>query len=80
MQYILAFNLFRLSQLMHMPQVVQLPECSEPTMKRHERELNVKLFDGKNCRYTLSNVVRLLNKLSGHEHAPHNDIKPRYAL
>lgn len=63
-----------------MPPIIPLPECSKSTIERHAKELNEKLFKGKKYRYTLANVVKLLNQLSGYEYAPHNNIKWGYAL
>ena len=42
-------------------------------------ELNKKLCEGKHYQYTLANIVKLLNQLSGYQDAPHNNIKWGYA-
>ena len=63
-----------------MPPLVPLPECSRATIARHANEIQKMLFKGNRYRYTLANIVTLLNQLSGVEYAPHSNIKWGYAL
>ena len=57
-----------------------LPNCSDSTISRIARELNKKLFENNRYKFTLDNLVKLLNQLSGYQNAPHNNIKWGYAL
>lgn len=59
---------------------LQLPECPPSTIQRHARELHKKLFKSGSYKYTLTNIVTLLNQVSGYEETPHNDIKWGYAV
>ena len=57
-----------------------LPEPSPSTIERFAREMNKKMFNGNKFRFTLANVVKFLNQLSGYPNAPHNNIQWGYAL
>ena len=57
-----------------------LKECPKSTIERHAKELSKKLWQGNKYRYTLANVVKLLNQLSGYDEAPHINVKWGHAL
>ena len=63
-----------------MPPLWPLPEASPSTIERYARAMNKKMFNGNKFRFTLANVVKFLNQLSGYANAPHNNIQWWYAL